>query len=207
MVHGRSQALIPQDAAQSMLTPHIETLVICFHEAWGKWKDVTNTNPAFTAPLAARSRASCVNDHIWNAVVSRFTGVDEVHIVEKNGLRTICIANQLILRFKKLNRKLQSCNIGTAQQHAFAQQLAIPGIPEATRLTVGYLLDRLQTEIATVVVTLPYGSAIVWSFQLPALEAQIEVRPFTHENEPSRTRTVRVKKMEQGDATQTGTNS
>lgn len=185
---------VSSDEARKVLEPYLELLAHCFRDGWEQWCVLRDEHPALARPLSTRTRANFVNDHIWNAIKQRFSNLQDVHIVEQGGLRTVNVADRLLLRFKKLTNQLRSSNIQTRQQTSFLYQLSIPGIPELTRLTAGYLVNRLQTDIDDVFITYPVGSSIEWAFAIPQTSTELTITPMAiTDSEVTRMRRVKVK--------------
>jgi hypothetical protein len=101
----------------------------------------------------------------------------------RGGLTLIAIGNSFLLRFKKLRENLSTSNIPTQQSIAFSEQhsLELPGMPpRLTHVNAGYVLNRMQTEIASAHITCPTGKQLVWSIDLLGT-ASAEIVPFAHE--------------------------
>jgi hypothetical protein len=177
------------DETESLLAPHLERLANCIQAGWDKWLQLQSDPAGYAVPLHYRTRASFVN------VKEQFANVRGAEIPDNpRGLRLLTLENQITIRFKKLDKHFQSRNIPTNQQVAFARQLSLEGIPPLTRLTAGYILNQLQTDIATIAITKPAGSSLEWSFTLPG--TQMKVTPFsTADAEMIRTRRIKVKKI------------
>jgi hypothetical protein len=93
--------------------------------------------------------------------------LEPYHISRKRGLVTINVRDQLLARFKKLDRDKRSHNIPTQQSLLFKAQLDLPGIESSlTHLDVGYVLNELQTGLDGVYITCPYGKGIAWWIDL-----------------------------------------
>jgi hypothetical protein len=122
-----------------------------------------------------------------------FGKIDGITFIENRGWTLVGVDGRVLLRFKKLGKDKRSSNYPTAQQQKFAFQFELPGFPpEAARLTVGYQLNNLQTEIERILVTYPNGKQLHWDFEvlpqtsertvikLPQIEVPVErvkVRP------------------------------
>lgn len=166
MPHGK---FLAEEKARKILNPHLPKLADCFKSAWQKWDRLAEVAPDLRYPLSARTRAGFIYDHICNEVRHQFEGVPGVTLVDSVGFLILTIENSLILRFKKLNKRDQSSNISTAQQERYIQQEPLPGLPEGTRLTAGYILDKIQAQIDDIRVTFPVGKRakdILWSFSI-----------------------------------------
>jgi hypothetical protein len=200
--------LLSADEAQELLAPHLNDLAECIFEGWNRWNDLAASNASLSYPLTSRSRATYVNDHMWNAVKTKFASAQDVQVVETaSGLRTLLISDRLTLRFKKLDGRLRPSNIPTRQQEIFESQLTLDGLPEVTRLTIGYILNRVQTEIDKIAIVLRVNKALIWSFMVNRSNETMTITQQTIDTAPTeqvRTRKVKVKKTRQNDEARTG---
>ncbi len=181
------------DEAQAVLSPHLQKVARCFMGAWQKWLVLHTQFPEFTRPLTPRAIANVVSDYIWDFVKTEFADIPGAYTSDAKSLRLLCINDEVTLRFKKLNNNYQSSNIPTTQQVAFVQHSFISGIPTAPRLTAGYVLNSLQSEIQALAVTMPQGKQVLWSMPIPLTEEDINVTPLVLSASEERTRKVVVK--------------
>jgi hypothetical protein len=192
---------ITRDTAHEALKPHFDRLAKCIRGGWNRWCQLRDERSDLAAPLNSSTRAGYVNDHIWDEVKKRFKDVSGTHIVEHKRLKLLVIEDQITLRFKKLDKRLHSKNVQTHQQRALGQQLPIEGIPPLVRLTIGYVLSKLETDIEIIAVTLPVDNTIEWHLIVDTTETEIAVLPFTSEDvTTTRVRRVKVKKADQDTA-------
>ena len=114
-----------------------------------------------------RTKASIVNDHIIDFAKICFEDKNNIQIIEPKGLFLVEVEGKILVRFKKLNSDLQSCNFQTKQQIDFKKQLHIPGIPPALpRLDAGYIPNKLWTDLDGMYITFPFGNQIPWNIPL-----------------------------------------
>lgn len=140
-------------------------LFICYQKAWQRWEGLPARD---RIDFSARSRASIIHDYAAIHAIKEFDGVPGVKIVdqrENSGYLAVIFDDVLVLRFKKFRDDgLGTCSIETQKQQQFAwQEPPLPGIPTATNLVVGYLLNTLETEISTVALTCNIGQKSLWA--------------------------------------------
>jgi len=159
--------LLGQDEAADLLKPYVEAIRDCILKAWHQWEEFGQVLPEARRALCARTRANFLYDHICQAIIHRFDGVDGVSINTRRGFLMLNIRDRALVRFKKLDKNLHASNIATYQQVRFTLQMELPGIPKGvTRLVAGYQLDRSQTAISDMVVTQPYGNRLNWFYSI-----------------------------------------
>jgi hypothetical protein len=163
------------DEAERLLSPHQAAFREIMESAWKEWERIP---VELRSKLNARARANCLYDFIVHQARAHFQSLRDVEIIEKRGLFLLGFAGRIILRFKKLRANRLCSNVPTNQQLRFSLQLELPGIPLATRLNVGYMLDIAQTGIDSILVTLQSGREVLWDF--PVLQGtQPSVVPLT----------------------------
>jgi hypothetical protein len=186
---------ISEDEAKRILEPHLSTLTNCIKTAWQQWEGFDQEAPDLRFPLAPRTRACFIYDHICHEIKHQFEGKSGVTIDDKLGFLFLNIENLLLMRFKKLNTASQASNIPTIQQDIYNLQLELPGIPNsAARISAGYLLDKIQATIKDIRVAFPVGRRgrkVLWSFSI--LGTRLEaVQPEMEFGEPAKPK-VRAK--------------
>lgn len=173
--------LISHSEAEAILQPYKKTLYDCVALAGETyWSPQLNHIRHNFSP---RTRANIIHDLMVANARSMFDGIEGICFLEFGGIFLIEIDNKIVLRFKKLNEDKRSSNIPTLQAVNFLEQLDLPGIPSHTRLIVGYELNNLHTEIATVTITCPNGEKNEWYFEIegeePIQTAEVIAFPVT----------------------------
>jgi hypothetical protein len=90
----------------------------------------------------------------------------KVQVVDCNLLKLLNVEERALLRFAKFGPGLITSKNSTRQQRDFDGQEPLPGMPEATHLVAGYVLDPLETKIERMAVTCPYENDNLWSFDI-----------------------------------------
>jgi hypothetical protein len=171
--------IVSEDAAKSILNPHLDSFLTIIKEAWGSWEELGEKAPELRAPLSARCRASFIYDHIAYRARSRFDGIQGVRLEERRGFLLLHIDNKVTIRFKKLDAKNRTRNVPTQQQIRFSLQLEMEGLPKSTRLVAGYKLNDVQTAIQQIAVTCPVGNNLQWFFEIPDADAPSNIEFLT----------------------------
>jgi hypothetical protein len=160
------------------------------------WRDLDEVPAKIRSDMSPRTRAAFVNDRTILHARREFENDRRVAFIRgKGGLFVLGICEAFLLRFKKLKPSLRSSNIPTQQAMAFAQQGELENMPPAsTHINAGYILNRMQTEIAAKFVTCPVGKRLEWVIDLTAV-SQGEVVPMTPQPGQPKTRTTIVPKV------------
>jgi hypothetical protein len=176
--------------ASAFFAPYEADLVEVISAAWEDYQ----AHEPLKHRHSARSRASIVHDNMVHHVKRVFEDVPEVTFVERRGLFMLNFEDIFVLRFKKLDDRMLSSNIPTQQALGYVCQLALPGMPAATKLQAGYQLDRSQTAIRAMLLTCPAGSSLYWFLELTPQEPQeLPVPDSTGPVAPPSTGRIRLK--------------
>lgn len=183
---------LPQSEVAALVEPYQGTIQRCLRHGWDMWERLRDLAPDLFKPLKKRTRASFVHDHVCDQVRQSFNGVDGVVVSEKRGVLLLTIAERVDIRFKKLDKKGRARNIITKQQANLAAQMRMPGFTEAMKLTAGYQLNELQTEMTNYLITYQRGRNLIWAF--PLLGTEVEVIPLFPQDERATRRRVSPKR-------------
>src|SRR5579884_2058663 len=145
---------ISMEAARSILAPHHDALLRCVNKGWEGFAKIR--------PEMALWHATVRANLIWGLMVdearTQFADVHGVRLLDNDERFAIIVREQAALRLKKLNEQFETSNYPTPTAERVDAQLPIPGIPPSvTWLTVGYVLNQAQTEIASVNVVCAVG--------------------------------------------------
>ena len=159
--------LLSADEAQKILDPHIEDLRACIRVGWHDWETLTQAMPVVGVRTSNRTRAGIVYDAIATEARKRFRNKPGVDLLSELGFLIVVFDGQLALRFKKYRYGLRTSNIATHQQLSFAWQAEMDGLPPAaTKVVAGYLLNRLQDDIARMAITCSVGPDLRWTIDV-----------------------------------------
>lgn len=185
---------------ESILEPYAARLSSIAVEAWHDW--MTSDRQYWRAK---RSRANFV----WEEMIQRahlaFAGDPRVTILPRHESFLFILDGTLVFRLKKGDEAGAACNVPTQAALAFADpQRDLAGIPEATRVDILYVLNRLESAVIDVRVVARNREQIAWQFSLMP-EADVVPMPLPEaEHEvvaPARRSLVRAPKAAESDKT------
>ena len=181
--------VISQEKAAEILGPHEDDLRQPFHHGLEIWRRIGQTDPRWLVTMSARSRATVMFDFIVHEAKARFCGRENEGIRTSDDYNSLLVlfGEDLIVRFKLFDEEGKPSNIPTRRQMMFASQyLELPGMPpEATKLSIGYRLNKTKDEIKDIYITCWRNVTLVWSYPLyestpsNVLYAQLEAEDFT----------------------------
>lgn len=183
---------------QAILEPYAARLSSIAVEAWQDW--MTSERQYWRAK---RSRANFV----WEEMIQRahvaFAGDPRVTILPRHESFLFILDGSLVFRLKKGDEAGVACNIPTQAALAFADpQRDLEGIPEATRVDILYVLNRLESAVVDVRVVARNRQQIAWQFSLMS-EADVVPMPLPAAEPdvaaPERRSLVRARKAEKSD--------
>lgn len=147
---------------QALLEPYAERLAAIPTEAWRDW--MTSGRQHWRAK---RSRAGFMWEEMIHLAHQAFLDDPRVQIVPRHETFLFVLDGTLVFRFKKGNRDNMACNIATQSTLAFVDpQRELDGIPEASRVDILYIPNKLETAIADVRVVARDGDRVAWHFSL-----------------------------------------
>lgn len=160
---------LTQNEVAEILRPHYDRLWRCGALPFYKYLEQYPN----TAIHNLRTRANIVHDLMVHQARLEFGEVRNARIIDLQHpyLRTFVEINErILLRFKKLDETKHAKNYPTKFVRDYEQDRDLPGIPpRAHRLTLGYRLNLLQTEVLDVLITSFLGKRLEFDleFYLP----------------------------------------
>ena len=154
--------------------------------AWERWRRIAS----LVADPTPRGRANMIWELMIEEARNAFDGVAGASVITANSRTVLRLrepgSEEMLFQFKKLDDRNRPSNYPTQTALRFDRQLPLPGFP-VTRLTVGYQLNDLATEIRDIIVVCMGGRRTEWSISI--LEPTAEVVPLTTPaSQPSRLR-------------------
>jgi hypothetical protein len=184
--------LFKKNLADGILQPHYGGFQSIIQ---GAWSDYLNLPDRTRAQFSATARANCVHSFMIFRARSYFMRIPKAYETTSYGQILFGINGEILIRFKKLKRNRRPSNYPTRHAIDFAAQLNLPGIEPAARVTVGYVLNRTQTEIMEVLVTYSVADKIIWSLQIEEPGTQTNIVPYpTRQPLKPRVRPKEIKK-------------
>lgn len=156
--------MISLDEAKSVLSPYESDFSWCVTQAWQRWQ----TEHAPRVPLAfPRGRANMMYELMIDEARKRFEGAKGLVFFEQYGRLLLNVRDRVLIRFKKLDDTLRTHNYPTLFSLQFDAQADLPGmVSKLPRITVGYRLNYLQTDIENPLVVFSVGKRTKWFYEL-----------------------------------------
>lgn len=169
MDDNRSDGLITDTEAHEILSPRYAGFWQCFGPAWEAWRKIAASDAGNDLGPSARARI------VWekaNALGAQVFGTDS-GVVRRSSRGLIFFDfSQVMVRFKKFGPAFATRGIQTEQRrlledqaHLDPQQMEL--FPKSPMLVVGYVLNKLETEIEKLFVVLQQRGQTLWSIEIP----------------------------------------
>jgi len=156
--------LIEQTEAITRLQTHLPALREIVAGGWGDY--VTGYSDTARVIHTTTTRANIVHDHQIERA-SRYCQLsDGARLHDFSRMKVLVLEDIFAIRVKKLTEDMRSANQPTKQVAEFRAQAQLPGLPETYNLEVGYVLHRLDGEIAGVYLVCPNGPNYLWAAEL-----------------------------------------
>jgi hypothetical protein len=144
-----------EDAIAALGPDRLEKFYQATKRAWEKY--LTSIAPALARPPAT-FRATAMHALLIAELEGEFPG--QLQYWQNRAL--FCLVQGIVIQVKKLNDHGMPENYPTPTAIRFARQMKLPGSPAGTRLTLGYMLNSLGTEIAEVRLLAQLGHGVAW---------------------------------------------
>lgn len=189
-----------------LLRPYTPLIHECIQQGW---KDAQTIYAGTLDKHSSITRPNLIRDHILDHVRNKFGDIENVAIIEKVNLFLLCIDWKVLVKFKKLNKDLSTCNIPTRQVKQYVQQTLFDEVLEdATYLHAGYVPNAFWTDIEGIYLTCPDGSNILWSEQIDCVESVKDIdqinKPVISTIEKKRVHVIGAKDGEEANEEGTG---
>ena len=126
--------------------------------------------------LSKSTRASIINDYWYYFTNQQLGGKAGISVQEELYQRFLVIDDQLIVRFKLVDRNLRSKNYPTPASKDWNNQPPLQGIPSLSRCELGYRLTLTGTAIEDAFLLLRSGEKLLWVWQV--FGSQIDTFPI-----------------------------
>lgn len=155
----------------AVVEPHLEALADVMTQAWDGFVLTRDRSRAEMAHASASARGMLISDFIREPAHRRFQGLPGLRVDDRYGRPWVnCDGDRVQIRFKKLTQSLAICPANTERQTRLAFHLGdpvLPGMPEATILTAGYVLDAAEQQIERMALVCHIDSQVHYSIPLP----------------------------------------
>jgi hypothetical protein len=167
----RNYRILSAEEAQECLAPFALGLRESVEEAFGEY---VAAMPA-VGPISSRTRAGILHDFTVRRLGSRWPD----RMLEAQRRTLLRLRPDILLQVKKLDEDRLPQNYPTPTAQMFASQLSLAGLPPATRLTLGYRLNSLGTDLREITVLCTRNlRRATWYYDLTDLAAPIKQLPL-----------------------------
>ena len=158
--------MVPNErSVRAMLEPFHAILADASRAAMQQWLKIPPAQrAAFDHP---RVFANVVWSLFRNEATARFTGFPGVTLTHKFNTFGIVVNNQVMLRFKRVDRRGMSRNYATQTSLKFYAQCELPGIPAVCpRAEIGWREDDVRLGLADLCIVMRDGSRLAWRYSI-----------------------------------------
>ncbi|NQW23602.1 MAG: hypothetical protein HQ475_09185 [SAR202 cluster bacterium] len=149
---------------ETSLAPYFDLFHTAVTFGWNEWRRKYKDDASI---LTRRSRASIVRDHILSKAIALVADKPELRIVSYRGRDFIVIHDQVLVTFKKLDRKGRASNPATDQSTKINEQIPLSGMPLGAKyVQAGYILDVTQSDFQEMRLTYQCGTDVLWHLTL-----------------------------------------
>jgi hypothetical protein len=134
--------ILDESEAEELLRPIASSLRASVEDAFTHYKE--RVAPVLPGLVTPTTRANVMHDLIVDQLRLRWPD----HVFEAGKRWLLRIASDVVMQVKKLDEDRLPCNYPTRKAVTFARQEFLAEMPPATRLTLGYRLNDLRTELA-----------------------------------------------------------
>jgi hypothetical protein len=190
-VGGNALLKLSRSQVIEIIDPHMERLFNIGAIPLERWKSDEYPNRALHIP---RTRANVLYDLMVIQARIEFRGIrGAVMIDTRDGVTLLEIDQKILLRFKKLDDDSLPSNYPTVRARDYDMGEDLPGIPSSPqRLTLGYRLNQLQTEIKDVLISNSMGGRLLYDIILEEPKGGITIVPEPSSNPNSAPKRRRI---------------
>lgn len=167
-----------REVVMLIVQPHLHRFAGAIADGWSTFVEVRTAASSQMGEAGAGARGMLVADFLRKPVHKWFTSVPGAAVDDRYGRPWVNLAGGLVqVRFKKLTPTLDICPSDTHRQTSLAFHLGdpcLPGMPEATILTAGYVLDAADQQIERMVLVCHLGAELHYFINLPGGAAASE---------------------------------
>lgn len=166
-----SEMPYPREVVLPIVEPHLGRFAAALEDAWLTFTQVRAAATSQMSQAGAGARGMLVADFVREPVHRRFASVPGVRVDDRYSRPWVNLAGGLVqVRFKKLTPTLDVCPSDTDRQTSLAYHLGdpyLPGMPEATVLTAGYVLDAADQGLERLALVCHLGTVLHYFISLP----------------------------------------
>lgn len=164
-----SDGLLTDTEAEEILSPRYAGFWQCFGSAWAAWRTIAGSDEGNDLGPSARARI------VWekaNALGAHVFGTQSGVVQRTRRGLVFFDFSRVLVRFKKFGPGFVTRGIQTEQRrlledqaHLTAEQMEL--FPRAPMLVVGYVLNKLETDIDRLFVVLQRRGQTLWAIDIP----------------------------------------
>ena len=146
---------LSKEEAKGFLNPYLSQLAQCYLKAFDLYSEYISFVTEHSGFVRHRNttRANLIYDYTVSIAQQTFIDFEEVSFGTYNKVFFLNFLNKGLIRFKKLDDKLQSSNIPTKQSTALNGQMNINGFPDQIPIIqIGYQPNSTWTDIEEIYV-------------------------------------------------------
>lgn len=167
----KSEAPLPVADVRPLVEPHLDTLALVLIQGWAALVRARRKANKEMAQATAGSRGMLVSDFMREPAHRLFAGSAGVRVDDRFQRPWVNFDGGTIqVRFKKLTPSLAICRSDSVRHTRLAFHLGdplLPGMPQATILTAGYILNAAETAIDAMALVCHLGAQVNYSIRLP----------------------------------------
>jgi hypothetical protein len=155
-----------QVMAMGILEPHFGILTDIYNSAVDLYNE--GTSPRIRAEHTSRAALNSIYSLVWKGFEREFGEMSGHHLLNIRGLNVLNIADQIVVRAKRVDANGRHVNNQTDQQRDFDRQIPLAGLPPAAvRLVIGYELDPSYSSVERIIVRHTMGD---WVSQIVTID-------------------------------------
>ena len=183
---------LSQQEVERLFEPYRTAINRIVAGAWAEWLASKRTW------RFRRSRANFMFVEMIQRALAEFQGDAQIHPIRRHETYVFVVNGELVFRFKKGDEAGLTANYPTQAAIEFHDpEQELPGLPQAVRVDVVYVPNKLETQIQDILVVGRAKSDVEWIFSLlpPASNENVVPIPDRAEQNQPDSSVVRVKKQ------------
>jgi hypothetical protein len=165
-----------------IVEPHLERLAQVIDTAWRDFLALRDHPDSSLVRASAGTRGMLMTDLVAEPAHGLFAGVDNVVVGNRYGRPWVNLSGGRVqVRFRSLTPTLQLCPSDSERQVRLAYHLGdpcLPGMPDATVLTAGYVVDADGMHLAGSHLVCHLGGVVHYSIALTRTASALRQLPL-----------------------------
>lgn len=165
-----------------IVSVHLDRFDRVLRTAWATYRTICDEAGAQIGQASPGAKGMLVSDFVHRPAHDVFSGVGGISIDDRYGRPWVSLdGGRVQVRFKKLTPSLQVCSSDSDRQVRLSYHLGdpcLPGIPDATVLTAGYVLGAAGTSLTGTYLVCHVGDELLFSIPLPQSRSVVQQLPI-----------------------------